>query len=171
MRTLLLGLSTTAVQAYTRVALPPAALGASRARSLCMMGGGGGFGAPKPAKKKKVAKKVKSPVRSVATRPARDTFKYAGDLRPGVQSPRREVPASIPRPDYHKDGKPKNTGPLLPWQIEKKTAKDIEGMRAAGLVAREVLDAACRAAVVGATTDSIDAVCHEETLKRGAYPV
>jgi len=43
-------------------------------------------------------------------------------------------------------------------------------MRAAGRVAREVLDIAGRAVRVGVTTDEIDALVHEETLKRGAYP-
>ena len=43
-------------------------------------------------------------------------------------------------------------------------------MRAAGRVAREVLDAAGRLAVPGVTTDAIDALVTEETIKRGAYP-
>ena len=43
-------------------------------------------------------------------------------------------------------------------------------MRAAGRVAREVLDIAGRMVAPGVTTDAIDAVVHEESLKRGAYP-
>ena len=99
-----------------------------------------------------------------------DTFPYTGSVRPGVQSPRRKVPARIKRPDYAEDGKPKARGPMLPWQIEVKTAKDIEGMRAAGRIAREVLDAAGRMVAPGVTTDAIDALVTEESIKRGAYP-
>ena len=65
----------------------------------------------------------------------KDTFRYAGKMRPGKRSPTRAVPDSIPKPDYARDGKPKARGPMLPWQIEVKTPKQIEGMRAAALVA------------------------------------
>jgi len=99
-----------------------------------------------------------------------DSFKYAGKLRPGRLSPTRKVPRSIQLPDYAKDGRPKATGPLLPWQVEVKNAGDIEGMRIAGKVAREVLDVATAMIEPGITTDDIDAVVHEETIKRGAYP-
>ena len=71
-----------------------------------------------------------------------DVFPYAGGVRPGKQSPRRKIPASIGAPDYALDGRPKARGPMLPWQVEVKNAQEIEGMRAAGRVAREVLDAA-----------------------------
>tara|TARA_B110001452_G_scaffold8579_1_gene7493 strand:- start:42 stop:1415 length:1374 start_codon:yes stop_codon:yes gene_type:complete len=101
---------------------------------------------------------------------AQDSFRYTGRVRPGKRSPTREVPPSIVRPDYAGDGRPKARGPLLPWQIEVKSEKDIEGMRAAGRVAREVLDAAARAVEVGVATDEIDRVVHDETTKRGAYP-
>ena len=101
---------------------------------------------------------------------AQDSFKYTGRVRPGKRSPMREIPPNIVRPDYAGDGRPKARGPLLPWQIEVKSAEDIEGMRAAGRVAREVLDAAARAVEVGVSTDEIDRVVHEETTKRGAYP-
>lgn len=43
-------------------------------------------------------------------------------------------------------------------------------MRASGRVAREVLDTAGRAVRPGITTDEIDRLVHEESLKRGAYP-
>lgn len=100
----------------------------------------------------------------------KDTFKYSGRVRPGKQSPRRTVPAGIPRPDYWKDGQPKARGSLLPWQIEVKSEADIAGMRAAGRIAREVLDLAGNALKVGMTTDEIDALVHEATIARGAYP-
>ena len=99
-----------------------------------------------------------------------DTFPYTGSVRPGIQSPKREIPRNIVRPDYAADGRPKARGPLLPWQVEVKSAKDIEGMRAAGRVAREVIDAAGRMVRPGVTTEAIDALVTEETVKRGAYP-
>lgn len=93
------------------------ALAPPRARLLCL---GSGFGGA----------------------PAKDTFKYSGRIRPGKQSPTRKVPATIPKPDYWLDGQPKKRGPMLPWQIEIKSAEDVIGMRRAGRVAREVLDIA-----------------------------
>ena len=99
-----------------------------------------------------------------------DAFPYTGTVRPGVQSPKKKIPSAITYPDYAIDGTPKNKGPMLPWQIEVKSAADIEGMRVAGRVAREVLDAAARMAKPGVTTDAIDALVTEETIKRGAYP-
>ena len=120
---------------------------------------------------------VTRPLRSHAARSLcvmggkKDTFKYTGNLRPGRQTPSRIVPPSILKPDYAADGRPKASGStMFPWQIEIKSKKDIEGMRAAGKVAREVLDAAGKLATVGTPTDAIDALVHEETLARGAYP-
>ena len=97
-------------------------------------------------------------------------FAYTGTTRPGEQTPRKIIPKEIARPDYAADGKPKQRGPLFPWQIEVKSQKDIEGMRAAGRVAREVLDAAGRLVAPGVQTDAIDALVTEESIKRGAYP-
>ena len=59
---------------------------------------------------------------------------------------------------------------MLPWIIEVKKADEILKMRAAGKVAREVLDAAGAAIAAGVTTDEIDNIVHAESLKRGAYP-
>jgi methionyl aminopeptidase len=53
----------------------------------------------------------------------------------------------------------------MPWMIEVKTPNEIQKMRAAGRVAREVLDIAGRAVKVGITTDEIDQIVHDETLK------
>ncbi len=46
----------------------------------------------------------------------------------------------------------------------------IERMRAAGRLARSVLDAVLGAVREGVTTDELDAVAHERTLAAGAYP-
>lgn len=100
------------------------------------------------------------------------TFNYAGDIRPGNQSPQKVVSADevLAIPDYAEDGMPKNRGKMLPWIIEVKKPDEIEKMRAAGRVAREVLDIAGRAVLAGVSTDEIDEIVHQETLKRGAYP-
>ena len=95
-------------------------------------------------------------------------FPYAGSVRPGNQSPQRVVvDQNILRPDYADDGIPKKgrSSPLLPWVIEVKTPEEIEKMRAAGRLAREILDMAGRAVAVGVTTDEIDSLVHEATIK------
>lgn len=101
-----------------------------------------------------------------------NTFQYAGGVKAGKQSPQKTVSDSavIMKPDYSEDGIPKNKSQMLPWVVEVKTAQEIEKMRAAGRVAREVLDIAGRAVRPGITTDEIDNIVHAESLKRGAYP-
>ena len=95
---------------------------------------------------------------------------YSGKLRPGTQSPTRSVPASIPKPDYASDGRTKHTPRQFPWDIEVKTDEEIAGMREACRLARQVLDTAGRQLRAGMTTDEIDQIVHDETIKRGAYP-
>lgn len=100
-----------------------------------------------------------------------NTFPYAGTVRPGAQSPQKiVVQEGIMKPDYSEDGRPKNKPQMLPWIIEVKKPDEIEKMRAAGRVAREVLDIAGAAIAPGITTDEIDNIVHTESLKRGAYP-
>lgn len=80
-------------------------------------------------------------------------FRYAGSIRPGLQTPKRDVPAEkIKFPDYALDGVPKNRPALFPWVIEVKKPDEIEKMRAAGRCAREVLDLAGREIRPGITT-------------------
>ena len=78
----------------------------------------------------------------------------------------------IDLPDYALDGRPKKgtSSPLLPWVIEVKKPDEIEKMRAAGKLAREILDLAGRTAQVGVTTDEIDVVVHDAIVEAGAYP-
>eukprot|EP00594_Rhizosolenia_setigera_P002261 CAMPEP_0178953388 /NCGR_PEP_ID=MMETSP0789-20121207/8390_1 /TAXON_ID=3005 /ORGANISM="Rhizosolenia setigera, Strain CCMP 1694" /LENGTH=431 /DNA_ID=CAMNT_0020634639 /DNA_START=52 /DNA_END=1347 /DNA_ORIENTATION=+ len=100
------------------------------------------------------------------------SFRYSGTIKPGVQTPQKVVAEGdvITLPDYAGDGIPKNVPRLLPWVIEVKKPDEIEKMRAAGKVAREVLDAAGRIVKPGVTTNEIDELVHKETLARGAYP-
>ncbi|KAL7577785.1 hypothetical protein ACA910_010541 [Epithemia clementina (nom. ined.)] len=104
--------------------------------------------------------------------PQMDRFQYSGTVRPGQQSPQKVVTVpGIMKPDYAETGIPSSGGKLLlPWMIEVKTPKEIEQMRKAGALAREILDLAGRAVAVGVTTDAIDELVHAEIIKRGAYP-
>jgi methionyl aminopeptidase len=53
----------------------------------------------------------------------------------------------------------------LPWVIEVKKPDEIEKMRSAGKLARDILDLAGRAVAVGVTTDEIDTIVHEAVVK------
>jgi methionyl aminopeptidase len=86
-------------------------------------------------------------------------------IRPGRQSPTREVPAGIPRPPYAESGVPVRI-PESPVQ----TPETIARMRVAGQAAAQVLQTVGAAVAPGVTTDELDALCHEEIVKRGAYP-
>ncbi|DBB17288.1 TPA: hypothetical protein ACH3X3_014334 [Trebouxia sp. C0006] len=96
---------------------------------------------------------------------------WTGPLRPDLVGPTRQVPESIPKPDYALDGMPysevqsrqQNTVPI-------RNAKDIAGIRAACKLARQILDKAHAAVKPGVTTDEIDQVVHEATILAGAYP-
>ena len=86
-------------------------------------------------------------------------------LTPGTISPRRSVPAAIPRPEYV--GKPVPTpydGPDV------QDAETVERMRRAGrLAARAMAEAAAHIAP-GVTTDELDRIVHEYLCDHGAYP-
>ncbi|KAI0557280.1 Methionyl aminopeptidase [Gracilaria domingensis] len=97
-------------------------------------------------------------------------FKYTGKLRPGTLSETRFVPSQIARPDYWKDGLPKAKQPRFPWDIKSLDEEQIQGMRVSCRMAREILDIAGQMVKPGVLTDQIDAVVHDETVKRGAYP-
>ena len=88
-----------------------------------------------------------------------------GSVAPGVLSSRRQVSASIARPEYVDRPAPaKYTGP------EVKDAGTIEKMRIAGRLAARAMEAAAAAIAPGVTTDEIDRIGHEYMLDHGAYP-
>eukprot|EP00931_Biecheleriopsis_adriatica_P119630 TRINITY_DN94852_c0_g1_i1.p1 TRINITY_DN94852_c0_g1~~TRINITY_DN94852_c0_g1_i1.p1 ORF type:complete len:421 (+),score=70.62 TRINITY_DN94852_c0_g1_i1:43-1305(+) len=103
-------------------------------------------------------------------------------VKPGIVGQMRPVPKSIPRPPYLGPGQPSSPEdgfPEHPYafreevsdrKIEVKTAEQIEGMRAAGKLARATLEAAGRAVWPGVSTDEIDRVAHEFIVDHGAYP-
>ena len=87
-------------------------------------------------------------------------FPYAGDVRPGTQTPQHQVlDEKIARPDYADSGIPSSSSkPLLPWIVEVKSEEKIEKMRASGKLARYILDLGGRQVKPGVTTDEIDKV-------------
>ena len=88
-----------------------------------------------------------------------------GRIRPGTISPPRSVPDHIARPPYAVSGTPvrEAESPVQPPDV-------IERMRVAGRVAAEVLALAGEAVRPGVTTDELDALVHDEIIRRGAYP-
>ncbi|SDQ04155.1 type I methionyl aminopeptidase [Quadrisphaera sp. DSM 44207] len=88
-----------------------------------------------------------------------------GTLRPGAVSPRRPVPASIPRPEYVDRPAPRPyTGP------EVKDAATIARMRVACRLAAQALAEVGRHVAPGVSTDELDRVGHEFLVAAGAYP-
>jgi methionyl aminopeptidase len=87
------------------------------------------------------------------------------NVRPGRVSPMRPVPADIPRPHYADTGKVvrRPESPIQPPDV-------IERMRVAGRAAAEILAETAAAIAPGVTTDELDIVCHEATIRRGGYP-
>ncbi|WP_067827418.1 type I methionyl aminopeptidase [Nocardia inohanensis] len=86
-------------------------------------------------------------------------------LVPGTQSPIREVPKSIERPEYAWK-KTANEG-HEPWV---QTPETIEKMRLASKLAAQAMEEAGKAVVPGNTTDQLDAIVHEYLIDNGAYP-
>ncbi|MFN0061769.1 MAG: type I methionyl aminopeptidase [Myxococcaceae bacterium] len=80
-------------------------------------------------------------------------------------SPRRMIPAHIPRPDYAETGKPKSEGVTAA-----RTPEELTRMRRACTAAAQVLANACQAVRPGVTTDEIDAIVHAECIRLGGYP-
>ncbi|MGB8022251.1 MAG: type I methionyl aminopeptidase [Candidatus Nanopelagicales bacterium] len=86
-------------------------------------------------------------------------------LTPGRVSPRRPVPARIPRPEYV--GRPHPTPYAGP---EVKDAQTIAAMRVAGRLAAQALAEVGRAIEPGVTTDELDRIGHEFLCDHDAYP-
>jgi len=85
-------------------------------------------------------------------------------LRPGVVSPRRAVPPQIVRPDYATSGRPRAAG------RDVKTPDELERLRRACRAAARVLRVSGEAVRPGITTDALDEIAHDETVRLGGYP-
>ncbi len=86
-------------------------------------------------------------------------------LAPGRLSPRRPVPASIPRPEYVDQPRP---APYTGGEV--KDAQTIAAMRVAGHLAARALAEVGRAVAPGVTTDELDRIGHDFLCDHGAYP-
>ncbi|XP_064457924.1 methionine aminopeptidase 1-like isoform X2 [Ornithodoros turicata] len=101
------------------------------------------------------------------------SYTFSGKLRPYPLSPKREVPDHIMRPDYadHPEGYPLSEQAVKgSTHIKVLDDEEIEGVRLASKLAREVLDVALGAADIGVTTDEIDRLVHEASVERECYP-
>jgi methionyl aminopeptidase len=85
-------------------------------------------------------------------------------LTQGQVSPWREVPASIPRPEYVGKREPKRSNTTV------QTPEIVDRMRRAGRLAAQAVVLAGEHCKPGVTTDEIDAVVHEFLIEHGAYP-
>lgn len=100
-------------------------------------------------------------------------YNFSGRLRPFPLTEKRDVPPAIMRPDYadHPNGVSKCEEDIKGNnQIKVLSDEEIDGVRVAGKLAREVLDEAAAAVGVGVTTDELDAVVHEACVERECYP-
>ena len=86
-------------------------------------------------------------------------------IRPGRVGPMREVPAEIPRPPYAETGVPVRVP-----DDHVRSPEVIERMRVACRAAAEVLQVVGAAVAPGVTTDELDAIAHQECVRRGGYP-
>ena len=86
-------------------------------------------------------------------------------VAPAAISPRRRVPAHIPRPEYvdRPAPRPYNGG-------EVKDADTIERMRIAGRLAAQARELVGSHIAPGVTTDELDRIGHEFLCDHGAYP-
>jgi methionyl aminopeptidase len=84
---------------------------------------------------------------------------------PGTLSPRRSVPAHIPRPEYvDKPAPARFTG------SEVKDADTIARMRVAGRIAAQALQEVGKHVAPGVTHDELDRIGHEFLVDHDAYP-
>ncbi|EIM89990.1 methionine aminopeptidase [Stereum hirsutum FP-91666 SS1] len=97
--------------------------------------------------------------------------RFSGSLRPVYPlSPTRIVPEHIKRPDYAESGVPTSESRRAGQPPRILTPEEQEKMRVVCKLAREVLDIAASHVRPGITTDEIDAIVHEATIERNAYP-
>ncbi|XP_002014348.2 methionine aminopeptidase 1D, mitochondrial [Drosophila persimilis] len=96
-----------------------------------------------------------------------DAGKYEKIFAPGQVSKERTVPEWIPKPPYYYKKMPPGSTIGTP---EIKNIDQIQGMRLSGQLAANILQE-CRAlAVIGKSTNEIDARAHELIIEANAYP-
>jgi len=98
-------------------------------------------------------------------------YSFTGTVRPLYPlSKTRAVPEHIPRPDYAESGIPLSESRRAGQPPRILSEAEQNKMRTVCRLAREVLDIAASHVCPGITTDEIDEIVHNETIKRNAYP-
>ncbi|WP_104106257.1 type I methionyl aminopeptidase [Nocardioides sp. 616] len=97
--------------------------------------------------------------------PAETTLAGVSPVAAATISPRRPVPADVPRPEYVD-----RPAPARFEGSEVKDAETIEKMRAAGRLAAQARELVGSAVAPGVTTDELDRIGHEFLCDHGAYP-
>ncbi|BFF94997.1 methionine aminopeptidase 1D chloroplastic/mitochondrial [Drosophila madeirensis] len=96
-----------------------------------------------------------------------DAGKYEKIFAPGKVSKERTVPERIPKPQYYYGNMPPGSTLGTP---EIKNTDQIKAMRLSGQLAAKILQECGSLAIVGKSTDEIDAYAHELIIKSNAYP-
>ncbi|ORX33733.1 peptidase M24, structural domain-containing protein [Kockovaella imperatae] len=110
--------------------------------------------------------------KSATIPPNMRNYAFTGTIRPVYPlSPYREVPKHIQRPDYADDPRGVSACEMAERRtIQVCTPQEIEGIRKVCRLSRDVLDIIASHVRPGITTDELDRICHEECIKRDAYP-
>ncbi|MGB3224425.1 MAG: type I methionyl aminopeptidase [Desulforhopalus sp.] len=87
-------------------------------------------------------------------------------VSPGMISSSNSVPDHISRPEYAVTGKPSPARS----SCKKESIDQIERIKKAGKVARDVLDTVLNNVRPGITTDELDKIAHNRTIELDAYP-
>ena len=99
-------------------------------------------------------------------------FKYTGEVRANYPlTPKRFIPDTVAKPDWAANGLP--VGEQRNDRLNKipvYTKDQIKKIRKGAMLGREILDIAAAAVRPGITTDEIDEIVHNETVKRNGYP-
>ncbi|KIL69720.1 hypothetical protein M378DRAFT_190120 [Amanita muscaria Koide BX008] len=99
------------------------------------------------------------------------THPFTGAVRPVYPlSKTRVVPEHIPRPDYAESGIPFSESRRAGQPPRILGKEEQEKMRTVCRLTREILDIAASHLRPGMTTDEIDEIVHNETIKRNGYP-
>lgn len=85
---------------------------------------------------------------------------------PGEVVPGKPIPPEISRPAYAATGNPSSTR----RSCKKETDDELNRMRSAGAMAREVLDLVLSSVDVGVTTEELDRIAVDACIERGIYP-
>ena len=114
---------------------------------------------------------TKSPNEKVLQHKKETQFGCYSVVKPANVSPQRYVPEHIPKPPYLNPGyflKRLVFGKLK--EIDIKNEEQIEGMRNACALAKQILQHTESYAKPGVTTDEIDQVVHDMCIQNNAYP-